>query len=355
MPKLMPPSHATPGPLPTPHEPVGRAPTAIHAARDAARCALALALAGLLSACATAPGQHTAESGATGGDLARDRAAIRAMAGGYRVRFRFRETVVLAPAYERAEPKQSGGHELVLVIADEPRHIELQHLLVTASGHVTKHWRQAWRYEAERRLEYAGDQTWHRRAVARKPTGGAWTQCVYGVADTPRYCGTGEWQHGNGISTWTSDEIRRPLPRREHTKRDDYNALTAVNRHTITPSGWTHEQDNTKLRVEDGKRSPLVRETGFNTYRRAPSFDYEPARAYWRETADYWRRVRSAWHERIERHDGIRRTTAIDGMAIIKPLFVQARRVRAGEKASNSAIERVFSEWTLSPNPTEFW
>src|SRR3546814_951309 len=54
------------------------------------------------------------------------------------------------------------------------------------------------------------------------------------------------------IATWTSDLTARPLPRREYTKRDDYNVLIGINRHTITPNGWTHEQFNTKvLRSEE--------------------------------------------------------------------------------------------------------
>lgn len=341
------PGRRIPNRVPACGEPAAKRPR-LRATRAAA-AVLALACAALLSACATPDGARAVGDDAAAADLARDREAIRAMAGGYRVRFRFRETVVLAPDYERAEAKRSGGHELVLVIADEPRYIALQHLLVSDSGHVTKHWRQTWRYEAGHRLEYAGEQTWHRRDIAPESTRGAWTQCVFGVADTPRYCGTGEWQHRDRISTWTSDRIRRPLPRREHTARDDYAVLTAVNRHTITPHGWTHEQDNTKLRVADGERRPLVREAGFNTYRDDPDFDYGPARAYWEKTAAYWARVRAAWDERIARHGGVRRTTAIDGMAIIEPLFVQARRIRAGERVPTERIEQVLERHTTAP------
>jgi len=322
-------------------------------ARAATLARLALAAILVFAAAGCSGLRSGGEAGAADGaaaesGLERDRAAIRALAGGYRVRFRFRETAVLIDGYERAEPRRSGGHELVLVIADGPGRIELQHLLVSADGgHVTKHWRQVWQYEAGERLVYSGDQNWHLRPVDAP---GSWTQCVYGVADSPRYCGTGYWRHEHGVSTWTSDRIWRPLPRREHTQRDDYDLLAAHNRHTITPAGWTHEQDNTKLRVSEyGGMQGLVREVGFNSYTRDPDFDFSPAREYWAETADYWQRVRAAWAERIERHGGIRRTTALDGMGIIEPLFRQAQRVRRGETVATAAIERVLDRSTEAP------
>jgi len=164
-----------------------------------------------------------------------DRAAILAMQGEYRIGFSFTETVALAADYTRAEPYRTGGDEVVILAEDSPGRIVLQHLLLhVPSGHVTKHWRQDWEYEAPRRLEFAADQTWRWRTLTQDETEGRWTQCVYEVSDAPRYCGSGRWVHENGISTWTSDTSWRPLPRRDYTKREDYNALGAINRHTIT-------------------------------------------------------------------------------------------------------------------------
>ena len=87
-----------------------------------------------------------------------------------------------------------------------------------------------------------------------------------------------------------------PLPRREYTKRSDYQLINAENRQTITPRGWTHEQDNTKvIRTKEGKDKVLVREFGFNDYRRIGGFDFEPARGYWKDTARFWENVRARW------------------------------------------------------------
>ena len=209
-------------------------------------------------------------------DIAADRKAILAMQGEYTVDFAFDETVLLQPGYERASAQRTGGDEAVIVVEDAPGRIVLQHILVDAkSGHVTKHWRQDWIHEATSRFDFSAEQTWTVHPVAADASRGAWTQCVYEVSDAPRYCGTGRWTHAGGTSTWTSDSGWRPLPRREYTKRSDYNAVEMVNRHTITPGGWTHEQFNTKvLRKPDGSRVELAREFGFNDYRRTTEIDF---------------------------------------------------------------------------------
>jgi len=94
-------------------------------------------------------------------DLQRDHASILAMKGEYIVDFAFDETVLLKPGYERAPAVRSGGNEVVIVVEDSPKRIVLQHLLVDGkSGHVTKHWRQDWVYEAPNRFEFSADQTW---------------------------------------------------------------------------------------------------------------------------------------------------------------------------------------------------
>ncbi len=216
-------------------------------------------------------------------DLQRDHASILAMKGEYIVDFAFDETVLLKPGYERAPAVRSGGNEVVIVVEDSPKRIVLQHLLVDGkSGHVTKHWRQDWVYEAPTRFEFSADQTWQVRAIDPAVNAGAWTQCVYEVSDAPRYCGTGRWDYGNGVATWTSDLSWRPLPRREYTRRSDYNALAVVNRHTLTPNGWTHEQFNTKiLRNADGSQQEIAREFGFNDYNRTTEVDFKPAYDYW--------------------------------------------------------------------------
>ena len=285
-------------------------------------------------------------------DPVRDRQAILAMQGDYTVDFAFDETVLLKPGYARAPAQRSGGDEVVIVVQDSPDRVVLQHLLVEPkSGHVTKHWRQDWSWEAAQRFEFSADQTFRVRPVPAALSAGAWTQCVYEVSDAPRYCGTGRWTHGDGVSSWTSDLSWRPLPRREYTVRGDYNALSVVNRHTITPGGWTHEQFNTKvLRKPDGSVQEVAREFGFNDYQKDTDVDFGPAYRYWEATAGYWARVRAHWDRFLAQAPGVHLKMPLDGMKMIMPLFTQAGEVEAGTPVSDAAIEAVFTEW-VEPAP----
>jgi len=280
-----------------------------------------------------------------------DRAAILAMQGEYRISFSFEETVALAEGYTRTEPYRTGGDEVVILLEDSPGRIVLQHLLLhVPSGHVTKHWRQDWIYEAARRWEFTSDQIWRWRALAADGIEGYWTQCVYEVSDAPRYCGSGRWVHANGISTWTSDTSWRPLPRRDYTKRSDYNALGAINRHTITPDGWSHEQDNIKaIRNDQGEVQRLiVREFGFNEYRRTTEIDFSPAYQYWHASAAYWANIRARWEARLQSAPGIRLATERDGMSLIRPLFQHAQSVIEGGAVDEAELDALFAQWVLA-------
>lgn len=326
--------------------------------------AMALCVAALGSGCASIDAPATAASDARAwravGNAAfdriaraettveKDRRAILAMQGDHRVDFHFMETVPLAPGYQRRDTKTTGGFETVRVLESTPDRIVLQHLLVTPSGQVIKHWRQDWTFEAEARFEFVADQTWAVVPLDGALTAGAWTQCVYEVSDAPRYCGTGRWNHRYGVSTWTSDRTWRPLPRREYTQRADYNVINAENRHTVTANGWTHEQDNTKVRrTDDGNSTTLVREFGFNDYRRIEGFDFGPADAYWARTEDYWRAVRAAWTERLAPGNELELLTKIDGMQLISRTFAQAEQHSTWTDAERDGrIQMLLDEWT---------
>ena len=274
--------------------------------------------------------------------------AILSMQGEYEVGFHFQETVVLKDGYTIKEPKDVGAFETVIVVKDEPNHIVLQHILVSeGSNRVIKHWRQDWFYEAKERFEFSSDQTWKRVALDDDKTKGAWTQCVYEVSDAPRYCGTGRFNHKYGVATWTSDRTWRPLPRREYTTRDDYNALNAENRHTITPNGWTHEQDNTKtIRSGEDTFETLVREFGFNDYKRTDDFDFSPAYEYWDKTSQYWAKVRSIWTETLQQNESLTLKTEVDGMPIVLATFEHADEIAEGNaEPSIEDIRSIFNEW----------
>lgn len=282
--------------------------------------------------------------------LERDRQAILAMVGDYQVTFNFAEHDP-APGYQASPAYRSGAYEMVLVAEATPERIVLQHMLVhRAAGFVVKHWRQDWVHEAASRLEFTEDQTWRKRPLDPSATRGTWTQCVYEVSDAPRYCGTGRWTYDGGVPSWTSDLGARPLPRREYSKRSDYNALAIVNTHRITADGWQHAQENRKV-VRQGQRevSTLVQEAGLNDYRRIKGFNFGTGYRYWEDSAAYWKRIRAEWNRRIDEGQGVRLQYPVDGMDMIWAMYRQSEQARNGVAISDAEIRKLFDPWVTAP------
>lgn len=282
--------------------------------------------------------------------IERDRQAILAMLGDYHTTFAFQEQRP-APGYTPTPRYSSEAYEMVVLAEDHGTKIILQHLLVHRNfGFVIKHWRQDWEYQAATRLEFTEDQTWRLRRIPASVTRGAWTQCVYEVSDAPRYCGTGKWTYAGGVPSWTSDAGWRPLPRREYTKRSDYNALGIVNIHRITPAGWEHAQINRKV-VRDGPRvvSTLVHEAGLNKYSRISGYNFSSGYRYWENTKGYWAQIRAEWDRRIVAHQGLKLTYPVDGMGMIWPMYRQSEVARAGIAISDTQIRDLFAPWVVAP------
>lgn len=262
----------------------------------------------------SATGASAAAPASSGAAPEADRRAILAQAGGHQVRFRFFETVSLKEGYSPAEDYEEHALEWVEVIADEPGRIELQHLLVVpgyaaegeiAEPMVIKHWAQEWTWQDTRELSFVGNQRWERRDATPEEVVGTWTQRVTQVDDSPRYEGRGRWVHQDGgVSLWEGEPGWRPLPRRDYSKRRDYQVVGCVNRHVVGPVGWVHEQDNTKLVLAEGVASPLVRESGINSYTRLAPDDgrFEPAKQYWAKLGPRWLEVKQAWVDAAEKH-----------------------------------------------------
>ncbi|MEZ5983480.1 MAG: DUF6607 family protein [Parvularculaceae bacterium] len=309
-----------------------------------ARLALAAAGALWLGACQTTAYQSVgaaadaASQEAEAAKFEQDRKAILAMTGNYRVKFDFQETVPFVEGYTPKDRNISGGHEVVRVIEDDGRFISLQHLLVAGGEEkvVIKHWRQDWTYEPSSVLVYAGGAAWKKRAVSPDEAKGKWSQVVYQVDDAPRYGALAAWSHDDGVSQWTAPREWRPLPRRDATKRDDYDVVDAINRHAIMPNGWVHEQDNSKLRL-GAHPQILVREIGVNTYVRDDEFDATPADEYWEATKDYWAGVRAIWSKMEAENASFGLTIQGEPADLYNPLLELAEKVREGEEPAASA------------------
>lgn len=307
----------------------------------------------LLAGCAT--GQGYVSGGAGSGtmnalpvhsqaEFQRDRDAILAMTGEYDVTFDFRETVPLREGYELAEPKRTGAWEVVRVIEDRGDFISLQHFLLVGDDEnnpmVIKHWRQDWEYEPARIMDYDGHDDWHMIDLTEAEAVGAWSQSVYQVDDSPRYAAVARWTHDDdGISTWEPDVSNRPLPRRDDTTRSDYHAIQAVNRHVITPWGWVHEQDNTKIVIDETGERPLVREVGVNTYVRTDLPRDDAADEYWAATAEYWTQVRAFWDNLEATADTFHVADDAEGTLLYGPMLSASMRIAFGAADTEEAWE----------------
>ncbi|GAB3283764.1 DUF6607 family protein [Parahaliea aestuarii] len=288
----------------------------------------------------------------------RDRRAILAMAGPYRASFDFIETVGFTPDYTPPRPYQSWGTEFVYVLADEPDFISLQHIMVMkfempdgteSEPVVIKHWRQDWRYQDRLLNVFIGDGTWEQRKLGESEVAGAWSQAVFQVDDSPRYEGIGRWQHSPGYSSWQSDTTWRPLPRREFSVRDDYDALAGTNRHTITPTGWIHEEDNLKL-VLAGRGEPatgqpyLAREAGFNRYERIRDHDFSAGDEYWERTGSFWADVRKAWDRLLASNARVTLLEESEGEKLFSVMFEYADGISAKQPYDSSAGNAFIAE-----------
>jgi hypothetical protein len=276
-------------------------------------------------------------------DFERDRRAILAMAGPYRVSFDFLEIVRFDATRKPDAPYQSWGTEYVFVEADHGDFISLQHILVMrvlqqdgspSDPMVTRHWRQEWRYQAQSALVYEGLNTWKVKAVSPEQRSGAWVQSVYQVDDSPRYAALGRWVHADSFSTWASDETWRPLPRREWSVRSDYQVLVGTNRHTITQTGWLQEENNLKLALDTNgaprAQNPyLAREYGVARYERIKGYDFAPGRDYFEKTEPFWAEVRAAWQE-TSREGGFTLRKPVDQGQLFIPFFEYAEKLADG-------------------------
>ncbi len=294
-------------------------------------------------------------------DGERDRLAILAMAGDYRTSFDFIETVGFEEGYRPRQPYQSWGTEKVYLVSNERDFISLQHIIVMhfvsedgsiSDPMVIKHWRQDWRYQDRDLHSFLGRGQFERRKIDRSARKGAWSQTVYQVDDSPRYAATGRWFHAPGVSFWESDDRRRPLPRREFSVREDYHALYGSHRITITPNGWTQEEDALKLVLDDQNmpvksQAYLAREAGLSRYERISNYDFSAGDEYWNTTADFWGVVRSYWHSLYKTSRGFAFKKSVDGLPMFMALFQMAEEEFVSKEVMAASVSETISKYII--------
>jgi len=249
--------------------------------------------------------------------------AIKAMCGCYEVEFNFAETFKYSKdeKYVPSKTKYDRGLEWVELVEDQPNKIVMQHLLIVSDTMIVKHWRQDWEFENTKFYQFNKDKTWKFQTLSKNDVKGQWSQKVFQVDDSPRYEGTATWVHVDGKHYWTNT-TDAPLPRREHTIRNDYNVLKRTNTHEITKDGWIHDQDNDKiLRDEAGKDNLIAKEKGTDYYKKIADSKCLAAQNYWKKNAAVWKNVRSKWQSVYDRNKDLNLETKVDNKQIYEFLF----------------------------------
>lgn len=255
-----------------------------------------------------------------------DYSAIKKMCGCYNVGFNFAETFNYSKdsLYEASKVKNDKALEWVQVVEDSPSKISLQHILIigdSANYYIVKHWRQDWLYENRDFMMYDSNNKWSYIEKSAFEVVGQWTQKVFQVDDSPRYEGSGTWVHVDGKSYW-ENETTAPLPRREYTKRSDYNVTLRRNRHEIMPFGWIHDQDNDKIiRSESESDIVLAQEKGYNTYTKIDDSNCKYGQDWWLENKNKWAIIRTVWEEIYDSGNNLSLKSEVEGVKLYQELF----------------------------------
>lgn len=255
-----------------------------------------------------------------------DRQAIKEMCGCFEVTFNFAETFKYSKdsLYKASKTKTDKALEWAQLVEDGKNKISIQHLLQVGpptKPYIVKHWRQDWLYQNTDFYMFNGDNTWNYVSKPKADVKGQWTQKVYQVDDSPRYEGSSTWVHVDGKSYW-ENTTDAPLPRREYTKRSDYNVTVRGNRQEITKNGWVHDQDNDKVLRESGKTDVLIaKEKGFNTYVKVDDSKCKAAADWWKKNEEKWAIVRKKWDVVYGNNKTLSLKAKVDNKALYKHLF----------------------------------
>ena len=266
----------------------------------------------------------------------KDLKSIKAMCGCFEVNFNFAETFSYSKdsTYQASKNKYDKALEWVQLIDSNEDFVSMQHLLIVGdvlNPYVIKHWRRDWIYENTSSFPYAMDNTWSYKSTDASDVKGQWTQRVFQVDDSPRYEGSATWVHIDGRSFWSST-ADAPLPRREITKRQDYNVTFRRNHHEIFDWGWSHDQDNDKLIRELNKNDIiLAQEKGYNTYKKVENERCIAAQVFWKDNKEMWDLVRHEWNTIFSMRQDIKLKNKVEGKRLYQYLFALESETKADE------------------------
>lgn len=274
-----------------------------------------------------------------------ERNAIKGLCGCFDVTFEYAETFARDTAYHPlAKPYQAVATEWVVAEEETPTKLVLQHLLIINDSTVIKHWRQDWEYQPAQLFTFQGNRTWSVFPTTNKETTGQWAQKVYEVDDSPRYSGSATWFMHDGKRIW-ENTADAPLPRREYTKRNDYQVMRRTNRNIIAEWGWLHEQDNEKVVRGDKGEHTLVEEKGLNTYRKTDDTKCALAAEWWQKNRSFWRNVRLVWEEVLANNSVVATARQMEGRYMGQELDELSKNTFNNDAEVQRAIRSVLNKY----------
>tara|TARA_B110000503_G_scaffold142995_1_gene242015 strand:+ start:2055 stop:2957 length:903 start_codon:yes stop_codon:yes gene_type:complete len=274
----------------------------------------------------------------------KDQKAITDMCGCYEVGFNFAETFSYSKdsIYQTSKIKHDKGLEWVQLVEDKDGKIVMQHLLIVGKPNeqsIIKHWRQDWLFENTDFYMFDVNNKWKFLQNPKSDVKGQWTQKVFQVDDSPRYEGSASWVHVDGKSYW-ENTTDAPLPRREYTKRQDYDVTIRTNRHEITKEGWIHDQDNDKVIRKDGDADfVLAQEKGLNTYVKVADSKCKSAQDWWKENQAMWQLVRNNWDNIFAKNQDLELKQKVEDKRLYELLFALETT------AKNEEINKIITDF----------
>ena len=257
------------------------------------------------------------------GQKKKDVEAIKSMCGCFEIEFNFSETFSYTNS-KKSDNYKSKALEWAQLVYEDNNKLSIQHLLIVGSKRfptVIKHWRQDWIYQNTDLYLYDVNNSWIYKKMNKNNVKKQWTQKVFQVDDSPRYEGSASWVHVDGKSFW-ENSTPAPLPRREYTKRDDYNMTKRGNRHEITSYGWLHDQDNEKINIDNDRIQNLVAlEKGINKYKRVDDKECFAAQKWWVDNKEKWLLVRKKWNQIYSKNQKLSLKSNVDGKKLYEYLF----------------------------------
>ncbi len=251
----------------------------------------------------------------------KDKNAIKNLCGCFEVDFKYKETFGYPKDYKLKDKYREEALEWVSYEPQKDGSVKLQHILIIDQDMIVKHWREDWSYENNSIYKYNKDYEWSNVLLPQNKVKGTWTQKVFEVDDRPQYDGYATFAYYDGKTLWESN-TDAPLPRREYSKRSDYNVLNRLNRLHISDSGFIHEQDNKKIARHDGVQDTLIaEEVGHNTYAKVDESRCKAGIDWWEKNKVFWYDVRSVWDEIIPVTPELKVNRVLDGKALHEKLF----------------------------------